>query len=58
MLSVFSWRTRGLPLVQKQGSPVWKNGALGIIGPVRMQFPTVIPVVRYFGSMVEEVANA
>ena len=35
-----------------------KNGALGIIGPVRMQFPTVIPVVRYFGNMVEEVANA
>lgn len=35
-----------------------KNGALGIIGPVRLQFPTVIPVVRYFGHMVEEVANA
>ena len=34
------------------------NGAMGIIGPVRLQFPTVIPVVRFFGSMVEEVANA
>ena len=34
------------------------NGAMGIIGPVRLQFPTVIPVVRFFGNMVEDVANA
>src|SRR4030042_3046953 len=34
-----------------------KNGALGIIGPVRISYPTVIPVLRYFRNLIEEVAG-
>jgi transcriptional regulator of heat shock response len=34
-----------------------KPGALGIIGPARADYSTVIPVLRYFGNMIEEVAN-
>lgn len=32
-------------------------GALSIIGPARADYSTVIPILRYFGNMVEEVAN-
>jgi heat-inducible transcriptional repressor len=32
-------------------------GALGVIGPARADYSTVIPILRYFGNMVEEVAN-
>ncbi len=31
-------------------------GTIGIIGPVRMQYDYVIPIVRYFGNMLAEVA--
>lgn len=34
-----------------------KKGALGVIGPARADYGTVIPILRYFGSMIEEVAN-
>lgn len=34
-----------------------RNGSIGIIGPTRMQYDSVIPVVRYFGSMLGEVAD-
>lgn len=34
-----------------------KRGALGIIGPARANYATVIPILRYFGNMIEEVAN-
>lgn len=34
-----------------------KPGALGIIGPARADYGTVIPILRYFGNLVEEVAN-
>ena len=36
-----------------QGQP----GALSIIGPARADYSTVIPILRYFGSMIQEVAN-
>ena len=32
-------------------------GAIGVIGPTRMQYELVIPVVRYFGNLVREVAD-
>ena len=32
-------------------------GALGVIGPARADYSTVIPILRYFGNLVEEVAN-
>lgn len=34
-----------------------KPGALGVIGPARISYPTVIPILRYFGNLIEEVAN-
>jgi len=33
------------------------GGEIGVIGPTRMQYDLVIPVVRYFGSMMSEVAD-
>jgi len=35
-----------------------KRGALGVIGPARANYGTVIPILRYFGSLIEEIANA
>lgn len=34
-----------------------KKGALGVIGPARADYGTVIPILRYFGNLIEEVAN-
>jgi heat-inducible transcriptional repressor len=34
-----------------------QRGALGIIGPVRLSYPTVIPILRYFGNLVQEIAE-
>lgn len=34
-----------------------KNGAIAVVGPVRLSYPTIIPVLRYFKSMIEEVAK-
>jgi heat-inducible transcriptional repressor len=34
-----------------------RKGALGVIGPARANYGTVIPILRYFGNMIEEVAN-
>lgn len=34
-----------------------KPGALGVIGPARADYGTVIPILRYFGNLIEEVAN-
>ena len=35
-----------------------KKGALGVIGPIRLSYPTVIPTLRYFKNMIEEVVGA
>ena len=32
-------------------------GALGVIGPARADYSTVIPILRYFGNMIQEVAD-
>ncbi|KKR69680.1 MAG: Heat-inducible transcription repressor hrcA [Candidatus Woesebacteria bacterium GW2011_GWA2_40_7b] len=32
-------------------------GALGVIGPARADYGTMIPILRYFGNLIEEVAN-
>jgi heat-inducible transcriptional repressor len=34
-----------------------KPGALGVIGPARSNYGTVIPILRYFGNLIQEVAN-
>jgi heat-inducible transcriptional repressor len=33
-----------------------KKGVLGIIGPVRISYPTVIPILRYFRNLIQEIA--
>lgn len=33
-----------------------KKGSLGVIGPNRLNYPQVIPFVRYFGNLIEELA--
>lgn len=35
-----------------------KPAALGIIGPARLSYPTVIPILKYFRNLIEEVAKA
>lgn len=34
-----------------------KHGALAIIGPARLRYPDVIPVLRYYRSLLEEIAQ-
>jgi heat-inducible transcriptional repressor len=33
------------------------SGALGVVGPIRLSYPTVIPILRYFSNMIEEVVG-
>ena len=33
-----------------------KNAALGVIGPARLNYPTVIPILKYFRTLMEEVS--
>jgi heat-inducible transcriptional repressor len=33
-----------------------KKGVLGVIGPVRLSYPTVIPILRYFRNLIQEIA--
>lgn len=32
-------------------------GSIGVIGPSRMQYDLVIPIVRYFGTLVHDIAD-
>ena len=32
-----------------------KKGALGVIGPASLSYPRIIPVVRYFKELIEQV---
>jgi len=34
-----------------------KKGALGVVGPLRLSYSTIVPIVRYFSSIIEEVAG-
>ncbi|MBI2611806.1 hypothetical protein HYW54_03620 [Candidatus Gottesmanbacteria bacterium] len=33
------------------------SGAIGIVGPIRLNYPHIVPVVRYMGSLVDEIAK-
>ncbi len=33
------------------------NGMIGIIGPSRLNYPHIVPTVRYFGSLISEVGR-
>jgi len=34
-----------------------RNGVLGIVGPIRLSYTTVIPTLRYFKNLIEEVSR-
>jgi len=34
-----------------------KNVALGVIGPLRLSYSTIIPTLRYFRNLIEEIAK-
>lgn len=45
-----------ISIVATQFEVKGKQGVLGIIGPARISYPTVIPVLRYFGNLIQEIA--
>lgn len=38
-------------------TPMNLSGEIGVLGPTRLNYTAVIPVVRYFGGLIEEVAK-
>lgn len=34
-----------------------RRGALGVIGPSRLNYPYVVPMVRYFGNLINQIAQ-
>ena len=30
-------------------------GQVGVLGPVRLDYPEVVPTVRYYGNLIEEL---
>lgn len=34
------------------------KGILGVVGPCRLNYPYIIPVVRYFGNLIEEIGKS
>ncbi|OGY25045.1 MAG: hypothetical protein A2Y57_02730 [Candidatus Woykebacteria bacterium RBG_13_40_7b] len=39
------------------GSGVGKSGAIGVVGPSRMEYNRIFPTVRYFGSLLDEISS-
>lgn len=42
---------------RKYVTPANTTGEIGVIGPTRLNYTYVIPTVRYFGNLIEEVAR-
>ncbi len=38
-------------------TPMHLSGEVGVVGPTRLNYTSVIPTVRYFGSLIEEIAK-
>lgn len=38
-------------------TPLHQKGEIGVVGPVRLNYTSVIPAVRYFGDLIETVAK-
>jgi heat-inducible transcriptional repressor len=34
-----------------------RQGAIGVVGPFRLNYPRVIPTVRYFGNLIQELTT-
>jgi heat-inducible transcriptional repressor len=45
----------GMVFTNFQAGP--HNGALGVIGPARLNYPHIVPMVRYFGGLINEIAR-
>lgn len=41
----------------KYSLPVHGSGEIGVLGPTRLNYTSVVPVVRYFGDLIEELAK-
>lgn len=33
------------------------TGSVGVVGPLRLKYEAIVPVVRYFGGLIEDVAD-
>jgi heat-inducible transcriptional repressor len=38
-------------------TPLNLKGEIGVLGPTRLNYTSVVPVVRYFGDLIEEIAT-
>lgn len=38
-------------------TPMHLNGEIGVLGPARLNYTSIIPTVRYFGGLIEEIAK-
>lgn len=38
-------------------TPMNKEGEVGVLGPARLNYTNIVPTVRYFGDLVEEIAK-
>lgn len=38
-------------------TPMQQSGEIGVIGPVRLNYTAIVPTVRYFSGLIEEVAK-
>jgi heat-inducible transcriptional repressor len=34
-----------------------RSGNIGVIGPCRLNYPTIVPTIRYFGELINEMAR-
>ncbi|MBI2622084.1 hypothetical protein HYW66_00415 [Candidatus Microgenomates bacterium] len=39
-------------------TPKKHSGTIGVLGPARLRYSSIIPTVRYFGDLIEEVAKS
>lgn len=38
-------------------TPMHVAGEIGVLGPTRLNYTSIVPIVRYFGDLIEEVAS-
>jgi len=38
-------------------TPLQAHGEVAVLGPVRLNYPNVVPTVRYFADLIHEVAK-
>ena len=38
-------------------TPMRLSGEIGVVGPTRLDYTNIVPTVRYFGDLIEEIAK-